>query len=206
MIFDSDHAFISKWWWIGAIRNTRRPRYLNVNTWMITDSASNDVDAADEEQQHLRLHHDHEPRHRATQRHRARIAHEHFRGNGVVPEETDRGSDQRSADDRKIELGGVSQLRWFRGADERDHGHRREREERDDRRACGEPVESVGEIDAVRRAGDDEEDEDVPEGPEREAIAGSRNEHRRQVRQAGAVREVARSRRDTGEQQELPAS
>ena len=40
MIFVSDHAFISKWWWIGAIRKTRRPKYLNVNTWMITESAS----------------------------------------------------------------------------------------------------------------------------------------------------------------------
>ena len=40
MIFVSDHAFISKWWWIGAMRNTRRPRYLNVKTWMITESAS----------------------------------------------------------------------------------------------------------------------------------------------------------------------
>ena len=25
MIFVSDHAFISKWWWIGVIRKTRRP-------------------------------------------------------------------------------------------------------------------------------------------------------------------------------------
>src|ERR671924_186727 len=33
------HGFISKWWWIGAIRKTRRPRYLNVKTWMITESA-----------------------------------------------------------------------------------------------------------------------------------------------------------------------
>ena len=40
MIFVSDHAFISKWWWIGAIRKTRRPKYLNANTWIITDSAS----------------------------------------------------------------------------------------------------------------------------------------------------------------------
>jgi hypothetical protein len=25
MIVVSDHAFISKWWWIGAIRKMRRP-------------------------------------------------------------------------------------------------------------------------------------------------------------------------------------
>ena len=26
MIFVSDQAFISKWWWIGAIRKMRRPQ------------------------------------------------------------------------------------------------------------------------------------------------------------------------------------
>ena len=40
MIFVSDHAFISKWWWIGAIRKTRRPQHLNETTCSITDSAS----------------------------------------------------------------------------------------------------------------------------------------------------------------------
>ena len=40
MIFVSDHAFISKWWWIGVIRKIRRPQYLNDATWRITDSAS----------------------------------------------------------------------------------------------------------------------------------------------------------------------
>ncbi len=36
----SDHAFISKWWWSGAIRSTRRPSHLNVSTWSITERAS----------------------------------------------------------------------------------------------------------------------------------------------------------------------
>ncbi len=40
MIFVSDHAFISKWWWIGVIRKIRRPQYLNDATWSITESAS----------------------------------------------------------------------------------------------------------------------------------------------------------------------
>ena len=40
MIFVSDHAFISKWWWIGAIRKIRRPHHLKVSTWSITESAS----------------------------------------------------------------------------------------------------------------------------------------------------------------------
>ena len=30
----------SKWWWIGAMRNTRRPVSRNDATWMITDSVS----------------------------------------------------------------------------------------------------------------------------------------------------------------------
>ena len=40
MIFVSDHAFISKWWWIGAIRKTRRPSHLKLIVWMITERAS----------------------------------------------------------------------------------------------------------------------------------------------------------------------
>ena len=40
MILVSDQALSSKWWWIGAIRNTRLPRVWNQNTWISTDSAS----------------------------------------------------------------------------------------------------------------------------------------------------------------------
>ncbi len=40
MIFVSDHALSSKWWWIGAIRNTRLRNVWNENTWMTTDSTS----------------------------------------------------------------------------------------------------------------------------------------------------------------------
>src|SRR5581483_2024497 len=40
MIFVPDQAFISKWWCIGAIRKTRLPKRLKLNTWIITDSAS----------------------------------------------------------------------------------------------------------------------------------------------------------------------
>ena len=36
----SDQPSFSKWWWIGAIRNTRRPVRLNQATWMITDTVS----------------------------------------------------------------------------------------------------------------------------------------------------------------------
>ena len=40
MIFVSDQAFISKWWWIGVIRNTPPPEYLKLTTCIITESAS----------------------------------------------------------------------------------------------------------------------------------------------------------------------
>ena len=30
----------SKWWWIGAMRNTRRPKSRKLTTWIITDSVS----------------------------------------------------------------------------------------------------------------------------------------------------------------------
>ena len=115
-------------------------------------------------------------------------------------------SDQRGAGDREIELVRARGDQGLRRADVREHRHRREREERDDRRAGGEPVETVAEVDAVRGAGDHEEDEDVPERPERQPIARAGNEHRRQIAQPRAVREVARARGDTGEQQQLPAA
>ena len=38
---DSDQPSFSKWWWIGAMRNTRLPVRLNQNTWMMTLKASN---------------------------------------------------------------------------------------------------------------------------------------------------------------------
>src|SRR4051812_19971141 len=40
MIFVSDQACSSKWWWIGAIRNTRLRNAWNENTWISTDRAS----------------------------------------------------------------------------------------------------------------------------------------------------------------------
>jgi hypothetical protein len=40
MIRVSDQAFISKWWWRGAIRSTRLPNHLKLSTWTMTESAS----------------------------------------------------------------------------------------------------------------------------------------------------------------------
>ena len=36
----SGQPFSSKWWWIGAIRNTRLPVNLKLATWIITDNVS----------------------------------------------------------------------------------------------------------------------------------------------------------------------
>ena len=60
MIFVSDHAFISKWWWIGAIRKTRLPSTLKLTTWMITESASITKIPPISEEQDLGLGHDRE--------------------------------------------------------------------------------------------------------------------------------------------------
>ena len=40
MIFVSDQACSSKWWWIGAIRKTRLRNAWKEKTWISTDSAS----------------------------------------------------------------------------------------------------------------------------------------------------------------------
>ena len=60
MIFVSDQAFISKWWWIGAIRKTRLPRHLKLTTWMITRERLDDEDAADQRAAGLGAGHDRE--------------------------------------------------------------------------------------------------------------------------------------------------
>ena len=36
----SGQPLSSKWWWMGAMRNTRRPVSLKLATWIITDSVS----------------------------------------------------------------------------------------------------------------------------------------------------------------------
>ena len=40
MMRGSGQPFCSKWWWIGAIRNTRRPNSLKLTTWVMTLTAS----------------------------------------------------------------------------------------------------------------------------------------------------------------------
>ena len=40
MIFVSDQAWSSKWWWIGAIRKTRLRKVWKAKTWIRTERAS----------------------------------------------------------------------------------------------------------------------------------------------------------------------
>src|SRR5215210_570140 len=122
MIFVSDHAFISKWWWIGAIRKTRRPQYLKETTCRITDSASSAKMPPISSSRTIVF---------------VKIA--------------------IAASAPPIAIGPVA-----RGvaADVDDDADRGVGDERDDAAACSEPVDAVGQVDAVRRAGDDEEAED----------------------------------------------
>ena len=104
MIFVSDHAFISKWWWIGAIRKTRLPEAL-------------ERDHLDDHGQ--RLDHEHAADRasssssvfvktakrgdRAAEGQRARVAHEDVGREAVVPEEPDAGPEQRGRQDGEVE-------------------------------------------------------------------------------------------------------
>ena len=198
MIFVSDHAFISKWWWIGAIRNTRLPNHRNEITWITTDNASITKIP---------------PTSRSSSGTCRKIAiapiappsaiepgvaHEDLGREGVEPEKADGGADHRRAD-----VGDVEAVRdpdaVRRVADVDDHGHRGEREERDDRRARGEAVDAVGQVHGVRRAGDDQEDQDVVAPPrERDRPLDDRHEHRVIEAAGGARRNRRRPRSRAG--------
>src|SRR5215208_4965446 len=59
-------------------------------------------DRAHESEQELGLEKDCDGAEPSTERQRARIAHEHFGGMRVVPEEADQGSNEREAEDREL--------------------------------------------------------------------------------------------------------
>ena len=125
-------------------------------------------DAADDDQQHLGLGHHREGADRAAEAERAGVAHEDRGREGVEPEEADAGADQAGGEQRQVLL--------VVG----DEGDRRVGEQDDRAGAGGEAVEAVGEVDAVRGAGDDQEDEDeVEDRAEVEAGVGDPElEHR----------------------------
>src|SRR5438105_3652201 len=88
-------------------------------------------------------------------------------------------------------------------ADPRDHVHRRKREQRDDPRPRGQPVDPVGEVDAVGSAGDHEEEQAVP-GVRELQRAEARDVHLR--REMLVASRDADADRDRAEQEKLPAA
>src|SRR5918999_2088864 len=162
-------------------------------------------DPADQQEQRLRLHHDREAGERPSDRHRAGVSHEHLGGEGVVPEEPDQGPDQRPAEDGQVEVGDARLAdQLLAGADVAEDRHDGEGEDRDQARPGGQAVDAVREVDAVRGAGDEEEEERVPGPRERRAhVEAGQVDLRVQV---AVPRERADHRRDEGEERQLPAA
>src|ERR1700719_3926104 len=111
--------------------------------------------SADKKQQNFLLDDHRDKSKRPAQRERAYIAHENFRGMGVVPKKTKRSADQRatkngkSANPRNIlnfKVSGPAKI----AAPVGEHG---ERAGSDDRAADGQAVETVGEIHGIRCSG-----------------------------------------------------
>ena len=107
MIRASDHAFISKWWWIGAIRKIRLPVHLKLTTWRITESASIRKMPPIRSSRISVFVMIAKAAMRPAEPHRAGVAHEDLGRERVVPEEPDRGPDQARAEDREVELADV---------------------------------------------------------------------------------------------------
>ena len=171
MIFVSLHAAISKWWWIGVIRNTRRRNFLNTMTCTMTDSASITKMPPMTIEQDLGLRHDRHRRDRPAQGVRPGVAHEHARRERVEPQEPEARADQRRAEDRQVALAADRAVLGLA----RHERHAGVREHRDPARPGGEPVEAVREVDGVREAADDQEDDDEEHVPTRPRTTRSRS-------------------------------
>ena len=114
-------------------------------------------------------------RHARADRQRAGVAHEDASGCGVPPEEA--GARTHHGGGRHREVEGVVDLVLVE-VPERPEADRHQAREHEDGRSGGQPVEAVGEVDAVRR-GVDEQDgpgapADVAELPARAVPAGER--------------------------------
>ena len=204
MIFVSDQAFISKWWWIGAIRKIRRPQYLNEKTCRITESASITKMPADQEQEQLAAAHDRERADRAADCHGAGVPHLHLGGEGVVPEEPDRSSDQRGPQDRHVQGGQVLLGLELPRPRVGDDVHRREGEQRDDPDPGGEAVDPVRQVRAVRRPGHDQKEQEVE--AEREPEAPVHDRHVELARRVHLLDRESEPDSDRRQEDELPAT
>src|SRR5205807_6441227 len=98
-----------------------------------------------------RLEHDGDGAHDAADGERAGVPHEHLRGMGVEPEKAERGAHQRAAEDRQLPGPGKEINAKIPGSVEASEEIRedRERPRYDRRKAAGEAVESVGQVDGV---------------------------------------------------------
>src|SRR5256885_11663239 len=121
-----------------------------------------DENATDERQQNSVLDNDGDNADRAAEGERTDIAHEHFGGMRVGPKKAERSADERAAKNGKFtDARDVLNFEIVRpavvAADISEHG---ERACSNDGAADGEAVETVGEIDGVGRAGNDDCDKD----------------------------------------------
>ena len=87
---NSDQPPTSKWWWIGAMRSTRRRKPRNETTCAITLSVSTHGQPAEDRQQQVGVGQQRQARHRAADGERAGVAHEDARRRRVPPQETRR--------------------------------------------------------------------------------------------------------------------
>src|SRR3989338_4262222 len=121
-----------------------------------------DEHAADEEKQDLLLDDDGHGADGAAEGARADVAHEDFRGVGVVAKDAEGGAGHGGAEDGQLallgHLGEVEVLGELGVA--ADVGERGEGAGGDGHAADGEPVQAVGEVDRVRRAHQHQHDED----------------------------------------------
>src|ERR1700687_1481933 len=115
--------------------------------------------AADEKKQDLLLDDDRDSAQGAPQRERTDVTHEDFGWMGVVPEETERGSDECAAEHRQfadawdvlnLQIGGPSVVAAHIGQD-------RQRPSRDDRAADGQSIEPVSQVHRIGRTHNDDD-------------------------------------------------
>ncbi len=182
MIFVSDHAFSSKWWWIGAIRNTRLRVVWKEITWITTDSAS------------------------ITKIPPSRISSTSVlvitASPAIAPP-----SPSEPVSPMKIVAGKALNQRKpmhaptrqpasiARSKSPREEGDADVGEQHDRRAARGQPVEPVGQVDGARRARDDEVDQHRIEGPEVDVVVDeAQQQRRRQVRLLRARSTTGRAR------------
>ena len=153
MTFDSSHPDSSKWWWIGAIRKTRRPVSLKRADLEDDRQRLDHEEAADEDQQELLLDdHGEACRWRAPSASEPTSPMKTSAGWALNQRKPRRGADERAAEDRQ--LAGPRDVR-----DEQvvrhegvtgDVGEDRVGRRGDERAADGEAVEPVGEVHGVR--------------------------------------------------------